>query len=642
VNDLLARQPAMSFTSAPVNAQIDQREMRFLVDKNADGILVVDNDGIILFANPAAEHLFGRHYDQLIGSSIGVPVVVGEMSEIAIVRPGGQKIDAEIRVVETVWDRHTAMLLSLRDVSARRIIEEQRRHSAKMEALGRLTAGIAHDFNNLLTIVLGNLETVIRSADKEKLPARSIQCVENAMRGAERAAVLTERLLAFARRKPLEPRPIDPNELLAGMSDLFRQTLGEAIELSIIPGEEVGCVEADPTELETTILNLAANARDAMPSGGRFVIETADVELDPFYTARFADLAPGAYVLFAITDTGCGMSADILSKVFEPFFTTKDDGHGTGLGLSQVYGFVKQSGGHVTIYSEPGLGTTLKVYLPRLEGHPNAARALTEERDAQSARAFAGSSKETILVVEDDLDVRNHMVSSLQELGYHVLQASDGSSGLELIKREPSIRLLLTDLGLPGGIDGRKLSEQARKRRPTLKVLLTTAYAAAALVHDGKLDAGVELLSKPFTFLGLAKRVRKLLDEPQQSPRILVVEDELLVRMLITDVLMEAGCEVEEAANATEALRKFNQVDGQFDAALIDIGLPDMRGDRLFAKLREKRPEVPVVLATGAIDTDTYERFSRIERLQIVSKPFNHEALKAALHSLGIHLHQDS
>lgn len=344
------------------------------------------------------------------------------------------------------------------------------------------------------------------------------------MRGAERAAVLTERLLAFARRKPLEPRPIDPNELLAGMSDLFRQTLGEAIELSIIPGEEVGCVEADPTELETTILNLAANARDAMPSGGRFVIETADVELDPFYTARFADLAPGAYVLFAITDTGCGMSADILSKVFEPFFTTKDDGHGTGLGLSQVYGFVKQSGGHVTIYSEPGLGTTLKVYLPRLEGHPDAARALTEERDAQSARAFAGSSKETILVVEDDLDVRNHMVSSLQELGYHVLQASDGSSGLEIIKREPSIRLLLTDLGLPGGIDGRKLSEQARKRRPTLKVLLTTAYAAAALVHDGKLDAGVELLSKPFTFLGLAKRVRKLLDEPQQSPRILVVE----------------------------------------------------------------------------------------------------------------------
>jgi CheY-like chemotaxis protein len=465
--------------------------------------------------------------------------------------------------------------------------------------------------------------------------------VENAMRGAQRAAVLTERLLAFARRKPLEPRPIDPNELLAGMSDLFRQTLGETIAVSIVPGEDVGWIEADPTELETTILNLAVNARDAMSSGGRFVIETVNVELDAEYSSRFPELAPGPYVLFAITDTGCGISPNILSKVFEPFFTTKGEGQGTGLGLSQVYGFVKQSGGHVTVCSEPGLGTTLKVYLPRLMNHPNAPRPVTDDCDDQSARAFAATSKETIVVVEDEVDVRNYMVSCLQELGYRVLQASDGASGLEIIKREPSVRLLLTDLGLPGGIDGRMLSEQARKRRPTLNVLLTTGYAAAALIHDGRLDAGVELLSKPFSFLALAKRIRKLLDQPQQSPRILVVEDELLVRMLIADLLMEMGCEVDEAANANEAIRKFNQADGQFDAAVIDLGLPDLPGDRLVVKLREKRPELPVVLATGAMRRAAGEQVLGDERLQIISKPFNHAALKAALQALGILLHQD-
>ncbi len=631
----------MSFTGGPVNAQIDQIEMRFLVDKNADGILVVGDDGLVLFANPAAEDLFGRSFDELVGSPIGVPVVVREMSEIAIVRPGGQKIDAEVRVVETIWDRHPAMLVSLRDVSARRAAEEQLRHSTKMEALGRLTAGIAHDFNNLLTIVLGNLETVLRSTDRDKLETRSIQCVENAMRGAQRAATLTERLLAFARRKPLEPRPIDPNELLAGMSDLFRQTLGESIELHVIPGTDVWWIEADPTELETAIINLAVNARAAMPAGGRFVMETANVEIDAVYALRFPDLAPGAYVLFALTDTGCGMTADVLSKVFEPFFTTKGDGQGTGLGLSQVYGFVKQSGGHVTIYSELGLGTSIRIYLPRLSRVLQTPGVLPADSRLQTTQPSAGRSGETILVVEDDPDVRNYMVSCLQELGYHVLQASDGASGLETIKRVPSVRLLLTDLGLPGGIDGRILSEQARSRRPALKVLLATAYAAAALVHDGKLDPGIELLSKPFGFHDLAERIRRLLDQPrQQSPRVLVVEDELLVRMLVTDVLMEAGCEVEEASNAKDALLKFDTTDAGFDVALIDLGLPDQPGDRLLAELRERQPEFPIVLTTGHADSNLFEQFSGDLRLKVVAKPFNQAAIRTALRALGVHLHQ--
>jgi signal transduction histidine kinase len=488
---------------------IDQTELRFLVEKNADGIIVVDEDGIVLFANPAAEQIFGRRFDELIGSPIGIPSIVGDMTEISILRPGGGQIDAEIRVVETTWERRPARLATLRDVSARRAMEEGLRHSAKMEAVGRLTAGIAHDFNNLLTVVLGNLESAQRQAASGEL--RLQRTLENATRGAQRAAVLTERLLAFARRKPLDPRIFDANELVSGMSDLLQRTLGERIDVRTILAPDLWPVEADSTELEAAILNLAVNARDAMPSGGSLVIETANVELSGAYAAANVEVKVGCYVLISVADTGTGMPANILKQVFEPFFTTKTDGRGTGLGLSQVYGFVKQSGGHVKLYSEPALGTTVKIYLPRtLEMHVSSDAILDDAGKLVSIPR--GKSDETILVVEDDSDVRNYTVSSLGELGYRVFEAADATSALDIVRQEPAIRLLFTDLGLPGGMDGRELAQRSREIRAQLKVLITTAYAASALVHDGRLDFGVELLNKPFTFAGLAARIRELLD----------------------------------------------------------------------------------------------------------------------------------
>ena len=614
---------------------IDQAEIRFLVDKNADGIIVVDEDGIVLFANPAAEQIFGRSSDSLIGSPIGIPLTGGDTTEIAIHRPGGDQIEAEIRIVDTTWDRRPALLASLRDISARKAMEERLRQSAKMEAVGRLTAGIAHDFNNLLTVVLGNLE----SAQRQSAVANSarLQALDNATRGARRAAMLTERLLAFARRKPLEPRVLDVNEVVLGMSDLLQRTLGERINVRTVLDPEAWCIETDPTELEAAILNLAVNARDAMPAGGELVIETVNVELDSAYAAANADVKAGPHVLISIADTGTGMTADVLKKVFEPFFTTKPDGRGTGLGLSQVYGFVKQTGGHVKLYSEPAIGTTAKIYFPKASGSQAARQQLDEpKRTEQVPRA---RKSDTILVVEDDEDVRNFTVTSLRELGYVVFEAIDAAAALEVLERESGIHLLFTDLGLPGAMDGRALADRVRTIRASIKILITTAYAGNALIHEGRLDPGVELLSKPFSFAALASRIRELLDRHeggQQGDRILVVDDEVLLRMLVADTLGHAGLVAEEASSFHEALAKIRSVGDRLAGAIIDLGLPDKPGDELVADLRALQPNLPVILATGYAGGDVYQRFAHDACLQVVTKPFEPDALLSALARLGV------
>jgi signal transduction histidine kinase/CheY-like chemotaxis protein len=615
---------------------MDQADIRFLVEKNADGIIVVDEEGIALFANPAAEEIFGRSAGRLIGSPIGIPIIAGDTSEITILHSGGDQIEAEIRVVETIWDQRPARLASLRDVSARKAVEERLRHSAKMEAIGLLTAGIAHDFNNLLTVVLGNLE----NAQRQSATATSArtQALQNATRAALRAATLIERLLAFARRKPLEPRPVDINAAVSGMSELLQRTLGEQITIRTVLDRQAWRTETDPTELEAAILNLAVNARDAMPAGGELVIETANAELDSAYAAANPDVTAGPYVLISVADSGKGMTADVLNRVFEPFFTTKPTGRGTGLGLSQVYGFIKQTGGHIKLYSEPTLGTTVKLYFPKASELAGPVRPVEEpKRTDQIPHA---RSNEAILVVEDDRDVRNYTVSSLRELGYEVFEAQDASSALEIIEREPGIALLFTDLGLPGGTDGKLLADRARAIRARLKVLITTAYAGSALIHQGRLDAGVELLSKPFPFADLALRIRELLDRPQssQDARILVVDDEVLVRTLVVDVLGERGLLAEEAGSFEEGLAKFRNASEALAAVIVDLGLPDRSGDELIADIRALRPNLPVVLATGYAGDDIRRRFADDRFLQIVTKPFNPATLMAALAQFGIPL----
>jgi PAS domain S-box-containing protein len=624
----------MMTTSASLASSIDQAEIRFLVDKNADGIIVVDEDGIVLFANPATEQIFGRPPVSLIGSPVGIPLVSGETTEITVHRPGGDHVDVEIRVVDTRWGTQPARLASLRDVSARKALEERLRHAAKMEAVGRLSAGIAHDFNNLLTVVLGNLEHAQRQSDESVL----LRSLDNATRGARRAAVLTERLLSFARRKALEPKVLNLNELVSSMSDLLQRTLGERITIRTTLASDLWDVEVDPTELETAIVNLAVNARDAMPAGGDVTIETANIELDATCAGLDLDISAGPYVVISVADAGTGMPPEVLNQAFEPFFTTKPDGQGTGLGLSQIYGFVKQSGGHVKLYSEPDIGTTAKIYLPRAR---TAASALSQPDCPKSNNPSPpGRPGETILVVEDHEDVRNYTVTSLKSLGYTVYEAGEAASALELLERKPNIRLLFTDLGLPGGMDGRDLANRAQQIRGDLHVLITTAYAGSALVHEGRLDRGIDLLTKPFTLSALAWRIRELLDRTdyRENPLayILLVEDEVLLRMLITDALSGQGCRLEEAANFAEAIEKLRTLKDQFTAAIIDLGLPDRPGHELVATIRLLRPDIPIILATGLVEDDFSHRFAQDTRLRLLTKPFEATALVTTLAQLGV------
>jgi CheY-like chemotaxis protein len=376
-----------------------------------------------------------------------------------------------------------------------------------MEAVGRLAGGVAHDFNNLLTIIIGNLEIAQRNLDSwnEGAEDRLRRVVNNAMRGAYRAADLTKRLLAFSRRQPLDPKPIDVNRLISGVSEFLRRSVGERTEIETVGAGGLWKIEADPGELETAIVNLAVNARDAMSDGGKLTIETSNAFLDENYCRKHSDVRPGQYVQIAVTDTGAGMSPDVVERVFEPFFTTKTAGQGTGLGLSQVYGFVKQSGGHVKIYSEPGEGTTVKIYLPRL------LRDVHVEDEAEVDFA-PGRSDATILVIEDDDDVRAYVVDILRELNYSVLDARDAETALALVEQtRPEIDLLLTDVVLPG-LNGRQAADRILALQPRTKVLFMTGYSRNAIVHQGRLDPGVELIQKPLTQNALATRIGEILE----------------------------------------------------------------------------------------------------------------------------------
>jgi len=417
----------------------------------------------------------------------------------------GPLVPALTLAADASWRKRAERLL--RD--ARRDLQQVRAEFAqaqKMEAVGQLTGGVAHDFNNLLTVILGNLDMAQRQLEPSTEPSaeRLRRVINNAVRGAQRATTITQRLLAFSRKQPLDPKPLDVNALLDGMADFMRRSLGETVSLEIVPGDGLWQVEADPTQLEAALINLAVNARDAMAKTGKLTIETGNVLLDEVYCERHDELVPGQYVQIAVADTGSGMSKEVLQRVFEPFFTTKEAGHGTGLGLSQVYGFVKQSGGHIHIDSQPGKGTIVRIFLPRLRG---------EVRDERAPQPGArGDGADTILLVEDDHDVRTYVVEILRELHYRVLEAHDADSALAMVDRNDiRIDLLLTDVVLPG-MNGQQLAEELKARQPGIRVLFMSGYSRDAIVHDGRLDPGVELMQKPLTHEVLAQRVRAVLD----------------------------------------------------------------------------------------------------------------------------------
>jgi CheY-like chemotaxis protein len=498
-----------------------------------------------------------------------------------------------------------------------------------MESIGQLTGGVAHDFNNLLTVIIGNLESLQRNLRDDRIDISRLQrAADNAMRGARRAESLTHRLLAFSRQQPLDPTAVDVGRMVSGMSDLLRRTLGEQIAVETVLAGGLWRAFVDANQLEIAIINLAVNARDAMPKGGRLTIDTANVHLDEIYAAAQAEVIPGQYVLLAVSDNGVGMTTDVMAKAFDPFFTTKEIGHGTGLGLSQVYGFVKQSRGHVKIYSEVGEGTTVKIYLPR--HHAEGA----EGQSDVIPPAVRGRRSETVLVVEDDEDVRSYSSDTLRDLGYEVIEAPNGRAALQILNSHPEVTVMFSDIGLPGGMNGRQLAEEARRRRPSLKVLFTTGYARNAIVHDGRLDPGVELLPKPFTQAALAAKLRDIIDAKSAPARVLVVEDEALVQMLAREYLEECGVKVDTANSAAEALDKLRLVPGGVDAVVVDLGLPDRKGDELVREIRAIYPSLPIVIASGQNDAGYLLKDE--PSIAFVRKPYTSDQLKAAIRSVGI------
>ena len=391
-----------------------------------------------------------------------------------------------------------AMVKRFQEIEAN---EAQVRQAQKMEAVGQLTGGVAHDFNNILTVITGTIE-ILGEAVKDR--PQLVQITDMISAAAARGADLTRHLLAFARRQPLQPRNTDVNALVIDAARLLRPTLGEQIEIESMLAHDSAPALIDPSQLSTAILNLALNARDAMPNGGKLTLETRNVVLDENYPSMTSELKPGNYVMIAVSDTGEGIPGSLLDKVFEPFFTTKEVGKGSGLGLSMVYGFVKQSNGHIKIYSEESHGTTVKLYLPAAAGAPDALAA-------EAGISGGEHGDESILIVEDDALVREYVVTQISRFGYHTMAAGNAAEALALIDGPERFDLLFTDVIMPGGLNGRQLATEALKRRPELKVLYTSGYTENAIVHHGRLDAGVLLLPKPYLSSDLARMIRTAL-----------------------------------------------------------------------------------------------------------------------------------
>jgi len=499
--------------------------MRAVVETAVDGVILIDAFGNILMFNPACERLFGYVAREVIGQNVrmlmpspyrdehdtyvanyrrtGDRKIIGIGREVTAQRKDGSTFPMDLSVGEAKQEGESIFVGIIHDLSARKRTEEQLVQAQKMEMVGQLSGGIAHDFNNLLTVILGNAEALaLRLKAREDLR----HLADNIGNAAERGAQLTQRLLAFSRRQILQPTAIDCNALVQNMQILLHRTLREDIDLRVSVAPQPIFALADVAQLESAILNLALNAQDAMPNGGMLTLSTEAVELDSESLGRDVDVRAGRYASVGVTDDGTGMSTDTLARVFEPFFTTKEVGKGSGLGLSMVYGFARQSNGHVTIYSELGLGTSVRLFLPIAESHAGTAL-----RPADTPLVSVGG--ETVLVVEDDPFVRSHVIASVESLGYEVMVAGDGREALSMLRGGARPTLLFTDVVMPGGINGWQLVEEARLIAPGLKVLFTSGYPQESLTSRGQIDPDARILTKPYRKAELARRIREALDE---------------------------------------------------------------------------------------------------------------------------------
>ncbi|MBB3406990.1 hypothetical protein FHT87_000890 [Rhizobium sp. BK316] len=524
---------------------------------------------------------------------------------------------------------------------AAEILERQQAEAAlqqaqKMESIGKLTGGVAHDFNNLLQVISGNLQLLGKDVANN---GRATERISNALSAVERGSRLASQLLAFGRRQPLEPKVINIGRLVSAMDDMLRRALGEEIEVETMVSGGLWNTFADPIQIENALLNLAINSRDAMDGTGKLTIEVGNAFLDDSYSRTHPEVAAGQYVVLAVTDTGSGMAPEIIEQAFEPFFSTKPEGKGTGLGLSMVYGFVKQSGGHVKIYSETGEGTTVKLYLPR--------SLRSEDRIATGDNIPTTGGTETILVAEDDEGVRTTVVEMLTDLGYYVLKAKDAQSALTVIESGAHIDLLFTDVVMPGPLKSPELARMARERLPNVAILYTSGYTENSIVHGGRLDPGLELLSKPYTREALARKVRHVLvnqaqrrqthpvplpgspqprDIVQARLKLLLVEDDAFIRMDTAEILQDLGYDVIAADSGEQGVELLRTAD--IDIIVADVGLPGMSGPAFAALAREAFPSVGLVFATGNSNPPDANRFSGSV---LLPKPFTTAALDSAV-----------
>ena len=511
---------------AAVERELRERESRYraIFETAVDAIIVSDQHGIIQEFSSAAEAMTGYRAGELIGRNMRVLLpptkrqeperhtarYLWTVRELEVCRKDGSVFPAHLSIAEWWAGGHRHFTGILRDLSTqhreqgeRTKLEAQLQQAQKMEAIGNLTGGMAHDFNNMLGVIIGNID-LLRDlkGDDPDIDELTHEALDAAFRGAD----LTRRLLAFARQQPLRPQHVDINELVSGITRLLRRTIGEDVEISLDLAAELWPVVVDPAQLEASLTNLTTNARDAMPDGGRVMIATGNRTLDADYAAQHAEVAPGGYVMLEVSDTGCGMTPEVMHRIYEPFFTTKSRDKGTGLGLSMVFGFIKQSGGHIGVYSEPGIGTTFRLFLPRM-----AANVPTVEESVASPLLLHGRG-ESVLVVEDNEALRRVVTRQLGELGYRVLAAENAAAGLELLDRQ-SVDLLLTDIVMPGGINGRELARRARQRWPGIKIVFTSGFSEARLNGDaGPLATCTPLLSKPYRKEDLASAAREALD----------------------------------------------------------------------------------------------------------------------------------
>ena len=519
----MAERPAGSIESPPPTTAAGERDAtnainQRIFDTSQDLILVVDRKGMFLRVSPSSAAILGIPPEDMIGRSAADFIVAGDLEstreEMRLARRGRRirNFDCRYRHKDGrevplawmgVWSEAEEQHFFIgRDMTERLAAEERLRHAQRLESVGQLTGGIAHDFNNLLAIVMGSIDLMF---DVPGLPEDAAERGRQALHAAQRGAELTRRLLAFARKQPLKPQSVDANILVGNLTNLLSRTLGQHIEVRFSGAADLWPVFIDAANLESAITNLAVNARDAMPDGGRLMIETRNEILDADYARENPGATPGDYVAVIVSDTGTGMPPDVLNRIFEPFFTTKDAGKGTGLGLSMVFGFVKQSGGHIRAYSEVGHGTAMRLYLPRAKDATVPQTTPAEVRDD-------GRHNDRILVVEDNDAIRQLVLIQLTRLGYRTIEASDAAEALEILDRGDPVDLLFTDIVMPGGMSGHALAREALKRRPGLKVLFTSGFPGALLTEAEGLSETDAILTKPYRIQELARKVREVLD----------------------------------------------------------------------------------------------------------------------------------